>query len=128
VMGLGDTEGLIEAIRRGADMFDCVLPTRLARHGKVLTINGDFNITKAIYERDGSPIDPTCACFTCARHSRAYLRHLVRMKEPSASRLLSIHNLHYTLSLVSDARRAIESATLDVFISETRQRRLDGSQ
>lgn len=115
VMGLGDTEGLLDAIERGADMFDCVLPTRLARHGKVLTRTGDFNLKVKSYEDDQTPIDSACDCHTCSRYSRAYLRHLVRMGELSSHRLLSIHNLRYTLELVAEARRAIEEGRFGAF-------------
>ena len=108
VMGLGDTEGLLEAIARGADMFDCVMPTRLARHGKALTRVGDLNLRNAAYESDDRPIDEACPCRICAMHSRAYLRHLIRVKELSAHRLLTIHNLRYTLDLIAAAGDAIE--------------------
>jgi queuine tRNA-ribosyltransferase len=123
VMGLGDTDGLLEAIARGADMFDCVIPTRLARHGRALTRTGDFNVNTSDSTGDAGPLDPDCDCLTCARYSRAYLRHLVRMKELSAHRLLTLHNLHYTLDLVSGARSAILQGTLDAYIDDTRSRR-----
>jgi queuine tRNA-ribosyltransferase len=127
VMGLGDTHGLLDAIARGADMFDCVLPTRLARHGKVLTRSGDFNLRTAGFEADDGPIDPACPCHTCVRHSRAYLRHLVRMKELSAHRLLTIHNLRYTLDLVSAARQAIVNGVLPGFVAGVAAAREGGS-
>ncbi len=127
VMGLGDATGLLEAVACGADMFDCVLPTRLARHGKALTRGGDFNLKNARFERDQSPIDPDCKCHTCANYSRAYLRHLVRMKELSAHRLLSIHNLRHTLDLMADARRAIVAGRFHSLLSEVREGRKRGS-
>ena len=127
VMGLGDTRGLLDAIARGADMFDCVLPTRLARHGKVLTRFGDFNLRTAGFEADDAPIDAACPCHTCARHSRAYLRHLVRMKELSAHRLLTIHNLRYTLDLVSSARAAIVGGAFAAFVAGVVDARQGGS-
>lgn len=127
VMGLGDTEGLIDAIERGADMFDCVLPTRLARHGKVLTRSGDFNVNQAKYERDESPIEPECPCPTCARHSKAYLRHLVRMRELSAHRLLTIHNLRYTLDLVREAGDAVARGSFEEFKASRRNARAEES-
>jgi queuine tRNA-ribosyltransferase len=127
VMGLGDTRGLLDAVARGADMFDCVLPTRLARHGKVLTRFGDFNLRTAGFEADDAPIDAACPCHTCARHSRAYLRHLVRMKELSAHRLLTIHNLRYTLDLVSSAREAIVSGVFAAFVAKVVDARRGGS-
>jgi len=127
VMGLGDTDGLLEAIARGADMFDCVLPTRLARHGKVLTRNGDFSLRNAESDADDRPIDDACICHTCRTHSRAYLRHLVRVRELSAHRLLTIHNLHYTLDLVSAARVAIESGRFSDFVAGVAETRANGS-
>jgi queuine tRNA-ribosyltransferase len=127
VMGLGDTDGLLDAINRGADMFDCVIPTRLARHGRVLTREGDFNIRRVEFTDDEGPIDPECGCHTCQSHTRAYLRHLVRMNELSAHRLLTIHNLTYVLELVAGARSAIETGGLESFVESTRSRRLEGS-
>jgi queuine tRNA-ribosyltransferase len=127
VMGLGDTDGLLEAIARGADMFDCVLPTRLARHGKVLTRNGDFSLRNAETDADDRPIDDTCPCHTCRTYSRAYLRHLVRLKELSAHRLLSIHNLRYTLDLVTAARLAIESGRFSEYVVGVAETRANGS-
>jgi len=127
VMGLGDTDGLLEAIAKGADMFDCVLPTRLARHGKVLTRIGDFSLRNAESEADDRPIDDDCACHTCRTHSRAYLRHLVRVKELSAHRLLTIHNLRYTLDLVGAARKAIASGTFSDFVTDVAETRANGS-
>jgi queuine tRNA-ribosyltransferase len=127
VMGLGDTDGLLEAIARGADMFDCVIPTRLARHGRALTRTGDFNLKTVESTSDPGPLDPDCGCLTCGRYSRAYLRHLVRMKELSAHRLLTIHNLFYTLELISGARSAILQGTLDDYVEDVRLRRQEGS-
>ena len=127
VMGLGDTDGLLRAIARGADLFDCVIPTRLARHGRALTRNGDFNIRQARFETDTSPLDPECPCLACTRHSRAYLRHLVRMNEISGFRLLTIHNLHYTLNLVSRAAAAIEAGRLAGHLEEVLEERSRGS-
>jgi queuine tRNA-ribosyltransferase len=127
VMGLGDTLGLLEAIEKGADMFDCVLPTRLARHGKVLTRLGDFSLRNAVAEDDDRPIDDVCPCDTCRTHSRAYLRHLVRVKELSAHRLLTIHNLRYTLDLIAAARGAIENGAFAAFVAEVAETRSGGS-
>jgi queuine tRNA-ribosyltransferase len=126
VMGLGDPEGLLDAVARGADMFDCVLPTRLARHGKVLTSRGDFNVKRAEFERDGSPLDPECDCATCSGHSRAYLRHLIRMKEPGGQRLLSLHNLHYTGRLLAGVAEAIEDRRLESHSGWIREKRRSG--
>jgi queuine tRNA-ribosyltransferase len=127
VMGLGDTEGLLRAIARGADLFDCVIPTRLARHGRALTRNGDFNIRQARFETDPGPLDPACRCLTCTRYSRAYLRHLVRMGEISGFRLLTIHNLRYTLDLVSEAGVAIGEGRFNEYLESALEQRARGS-
>lgn len=123
VMGLGDPEGLLDAIARGADMFDCVIPTRLARHGRVMTSRGDYNLKRADFESDQRPIEEGCGCSTCGRHTRAYLRHLVRSRELSAHRLLSIHNLHYILGLLAGAATAIEEQRFTGYRDEVKQRR-----
>jgi queuine tRNA-ribosyltransferase len=107
VMGLGDTEGLLAAVARGVDLFDCVIPTRLARHGKALTRRGDVSIKRREWQGDGRPLDAECGCFTCRVHSRAYLRHLHTTGEPLADRLLTLHNLTYTFDLLRGAREAI---------------------
>lgn len=126
VMGLGDTDGLLDAIARGADMFDCVIPTRLARHGRALTTTGDFNVNKVEHRAASEPLDPDCPCLTCARYSRAYLRHLIRMNEISAHRLLSIHNLRYVLDLVAGARMAILEGSLASYIATVSRARNQG--
>lgn len=113
LMGVGDPVGLVEAIARGVDLFDCVLPTRLARHGTILTDEGRLNLRNAQFARDARPLDPTCACPTCQRWSRGYLRHLLQVREPTAPRLLTLHNVHWTLELVRRTRRAIADGTLD---------------
>jgi len=115
VMGLGDTEGVLDAIERGCDLFDCVWPTRLARHGKVLSRLGDYSIRRAEFAGDDGPIDPECPCRTCRHHSRAYLRHLRVTGEMLGHRLLSIHNLTYTLGVLAGARRAITDGRLRAF-------------
>ena len=115
VMGLGDPAGVLDAVLRGADLFDCVWPTRLARHGRVLTADGDFNLRRAEYSSDSQPLDSRCECFACRTHHRAYLRHLLASNELSAFRILSIHNLHYTLGLLRDARDAIVAGTFADF-------------
>jgi len=107
LMGIGDPVGLIEAIGLGVDQFDCVAPTRMARHGSILTSTGRLNLRNASYIRDDRPLDAECACSTCSRWSRGYLRHLVTVGEPTAWRLLTIHNLAYVLDLMSRARTAI---------------------
>lgn len=107
VMGLGDAEGVLDAIARGCDLFDCVWPTRLARHGRVLTPDGDYNLRRAEYAEDSRPLHTECSCRACRLVSRGYLRHLLQTKELSVLRLISIHNLTYTLSLMEETRRAI---------------------
>ena len=115
LMGLGDTEGVLEAIARGCDLFDCVWPTRLARHGKVLSRHGDYSIRRAEFVSDERPIDAECRCLTCGRYSRGYLRHLVMTGELLGLRLLSLHNLTYTLDLLAGARRAIAAREFEAF-------------
>ncbi|HEY1990447.1 MAG TPA: tRNA guanosine(34) transglycosylase Tgt [Acidimicrobiales bacterium] len=107
LMGIGDPVGLIEAIGLGVDQFDCVAPTRMARHGSILSSTGRLNLRNASYVRDDRPLDAACGCTTCAGWSRGYLRHLVTVGEPTAWRLLSIHNLAYVVDLMSRARTAI---------------------
>lgn len=115
VMGLGDTEGLLEAIARGCDLFDCVIPTRLARHGKVLHPDGDFSIKRAEWSQSAEPIDPDCPCPACCRYTRGYLRHLFNTGELLGHRLVSLHNLSYTLRLVAGARAAIAEQRFAAF-------------
>lgn len=112
LMGVGDPASLVEAMALGVDMFDCVLPTRLARHGTLLTDEGRLNLKRVAHARDTGPIDPTCACPTCARYSRGYLRHLLQVGELSASRLLSIHNISWLLRLVDRTGAAIREGRL----------------
>ncbi|HUO46765.1 MAG TPA: tRNA guanosine(34) transglycosylase Tgt [Acidimicrobiia bacterium] len=126
VMGLGDPEGVMAAIERGADLFDCVWPTRLARHGRVFAATGDFNLRRAEYLRDGGPLEESCTCHTCRHHHRAYLRHLLATNELSAFRLLSIHNLTYTLGLLEGIRKAISSQTLAAHLATIRAMRVAG--
>ncbi|MDP3983944.1 MAG: tRNA guanosine(34) transglycosylase Tgt, partial [Acidimicrobiia bacterium] len=123
VMGLGDPEGVMTAIERGADLFDCVWPTRLARHGRIFTAIGDFNLRRAEFATDRRPLEEGCPCPTCRRHHRAYLRHLLTTNELSAFRLLSIHNLTYTVALLTGIRKAIAAGALDGHLREVRRRR-----
>ena len=116
LMGVGTPEDLIEAIRRGVDIFDCVLPTRLARHNAAMTRLGDrLNLVNANYAEDPLPIDETCSCYTCQNFSRAYLRHLIQAKEMLSSTLISIHNLNTLITLVNDIRQSIIEQTFDDF-------------
>ncbi len=112
LMGLGDPLGMVDAVARGVDMFDCVLPTRLARHGTLLTDEGRLNLRNRRFATDGGPIDATCGCPVCARWSRAYLRHLLSVDEPTAPRLLTVHNVAWTLGLVRRIRAAIRAGEL----------------
>lgn len=107
LMGVGSTDALLEGVLRGVDMFDCVLPTRIARHGTLMTSQGRINIKKAEYAEDFGPLDPECDCYTCQNYSRAYLRHLFRCQEGFGLRLLSIHNLRFLIHLMEDMRTAI---------------------
>jgi queuine tRNA-ribosyltransferase len=107
LMGVGTPEDLIHGVMRGIDIFDCVLPTRLARHKAAFTSTGRINVSKAMYARDENPIEEGCVCYTCQNFSRAYLRHLIVAKEMLAGTLLSIHNLHTLLQLARDMRQAI---------------------
>jgi queuine tRNA-ribosyltransferase len=107
-MGIGDPEGVIEVVARGVDMFDCVLPTRTARTGSALTWEGRLNMRNARFARDARPIAEGCGCPACTRFSRAYVRHLVNQQEILGLRLLSLHNLHFLVDLVTEAREAIE--------------------
>ncbi len=113
LMGLGDPIGMVEAIALGIDLFDCVLPTRFARHGTILTSTGRYNLKRADNADDGGPLDASCGCSVCSRWSRAYLRHLLTVNEPTAPRLLTLHNVWWTLRLVEEVRTAIVNGTLD---------------
>ena len=106
-MGIGDPVGILQVIALGVDMFDCVLPTRLARHGAALTPEGRLNFKNARYRTDFGPLDPECPCETCAVYSRAYLAHLVRENELLGHRLLTLHNVRFTVDLCRRARREI---------------------
>src|SRR5256885_7043844 len=103
-MGIGDPEGVLEAIARGVDMFDCVLPTRTARTGSALTRTGRLNLRNARFARDPAPLDEGCDCPACTRFSRAYIRHLVNQEEMLGLRLLSLHNLRFLIDLTRGAR------------------------
>ncbi len=111
-MGLGDPVGMIEAIAAGIDMMDCVLPTRLGRHGTLLTDGGRLNIKRAEFARSDDPLDPTCDCIVCRRHSRGYLRHLATLGESTAATLCTTHNIAWTLRFVNRIRDSIAAGTL----------------
>lgn len=107
-MGIGAINDIFEAIERGVDMFDCVLPTRIARHGTLMTSQGRINIKKQIYKYDFTPLDPECDCECCKNYTKAYLNHLFRADEGFGTRLMSIHNLRFLIRAVEGARKAIE--------------------
>jgi len=115
LMGVGTPEDLVEAVSRGIDMFDCVMPTRNARNGHLFTTFGVVKIRNAQYEFDTKPIDENCTCYTCQNYSRSYLRHLDKCGEMLGSRLNTIHNLHYYLNLMAQMREAIEHGEFESF-------------
>lgn len=108
LMGVGTPGMILDAIERGVDMFDCVLPTRIARHGTAMTHKGRILIKNKQYERDFSPLDEKCNCYCCRNYTKAYLRHLFKANEMLGMRLLSIHNIQYLVDLTANARKAIE--------------------
>lgn len=112
LMGVGDPASLVEAVALGVDQFDCVLQTRIGRHGTALTWGGKLHVKNAKHALDDAPLDAECPCEVCARHSRGYIRHLFQVNEPTAARLLSIHNVAWTLDLMNRVREAISAGTL----------------
>ncbi|HXH04544.1 MAG TPA: tRNA guanosine(34) transglycosylase Tgt [Candidatus Competibacteraceae bacterium] len=123
LMGVGKPEDILEAVRRGVDMFDCVMPTRNARNGHLFTHDGDVRIRNSRYQDDTRPIAEDCGCYTCRHYSRAYLRHLDKCNEILGARLNTIHNLHYYQELMRDIRHAIEAGRLDAYAREFYARR-----
>ena len=115
VMGVGTPQDLVSLVALGADMFDCVMPTRNARNGQLFTRHGAMNISNAAYRSDTRPVDSECGCYTCLHYSRAYLRHLYMAKELLVYRLNTIHNIHYYMTLVKDMRQAICQDAFDAF-------------
>ena len=109
LMGVGSPDYLIEAVLNGIDMCDCVLPTRIARNGTAMTSHGKVVVRNATYERDWSPLDSNCDCYTCKNYTRAYIRHLVKAGEILGARLLTIHNLYFLVNLMKNVREAIEN-------------------
>ncbi len=122
-MGIGDPEGVLDVIARGVDLFDCVLPTRLARTGAAFTSRGRVNLRNARYADDLGPLDPDCDCACCRGYTRAYLRHLVNQREIAGMQLLSEHNLRVLVRLCERARVAIMAGAFDEFVDEVRARR-----
>jgi len=128
IMGVGTPENLVELVSRGADMFDCVMPTRNARNGQLFTTKGTLNISNARFRVDTAPIDAACACYTCRHYSRAYLRHLYLSREILAHRLNTIHNIHYYISLMGQMRNAIKTDVFDDFRKNFYELRTTGSE
>lgn len=118
LMGVGSPDDLIMGALNGIDMFDCVLPTRIARHGTAMTSVGKVVIKNAIYERDMSPLDPECDCFVCKNHTKSYIRHLLKAKEILGQRLVTYHNLYFLKHLMKDIREAIRNDRLLEFKAE----------
>ena len=116
LMGVGKPEDIVESVRRGIDLFDCVMPTRNARNGQLFVRGGTLRIRNSQYRHDMNPIDEYCDCYTCKYYTRAYLRHLDQCNEMLGSRLNTIHNLHYYQNLMKSLRTAIENSELDHFV------------
>jgi queuine tRNA-ribosyltransferase len=128
-MGLGTPPQLLELIARGMDMFDCVLPTRLARNGTAFTATGTLNLKNAEFAMDRGPIEEHCACPSCGEFSRGYIRHLIKAEEILGLRLITLHNLHFYLDLMRQARDKIDNGTFEDFrrnfVSNYKTRDLD---
>ncbi len=126
LMGIGSLDMLFDGIRKGVDMFDCVLPTRLARHGSIMTHTGRINIMKGKYADDFTPLDPECDCYACQHYTKAYIHHLMKCEEGFGARLCSLHNIRFLIQTMEEAREAIKNdrfldfaaARLDEFGSE----------
>lgn len=118
LMGVGKPEDIVEAVRRGIDMFDCVMPTRNARNGHLFVSTGVVKIRNAKYKDDIGPLDAECDCYTCKNYSRAYLHHLDRCNEIQGARLNTVHNLHHYQKLMQGLRSAIAAGTLDEFVAQ----------
>ncbi len=118
LMGVGSPEDLVNGVARGIDIFDCVLPTRVARNGAALTRQGRINLRNAQYARDRAPIEEGCGCYACTHFSRAYIRHLVQAKEILAHQLLTLHNLYMLLNLMREMRAAIADGTFPAYAAE----------
>ncbi|PVZ72363.1 tRNA guanosine(34) transglycosylase Tgt [Pelagibaculum spongiae] len=118
LMGVGKPEDLVEGVRRGVDMFDCVMPTRNARNGHLFTSTGVVKLRNAVNKTDIGPLDETCTCYTCKNYSRAYLHHLDKCNEIAGARLNTIHNTHYYQTLMAGLRKAIEEGKLSDFVAD----------
>jgi queuine tRNA-ribosyltransferase len=118
LMGVGSPDALLDGAIRGIDMFDCVLPTRIARNGTVMTSKGRLVIRNAVHARDFGPLDENCTCYTCQNYSKAYIRHLLKADETFGIRLTTYHNLHFLLELMRGVREAIKEDRLLDFRNE----------
>jgi len=118
LMGVGSPDYLLEGVMRGIDMFDCVLPTRIARNGTVLTHRGKLVIRNSIYARDFTPLDPECTCYTCRHYTRAYIRHLIHANEILGLRLTTLHNLYFLIDFMRAIRAAIREDRLEAFTND----------
>ena len=118
LMGIGSPDDLIDGAISGVDMFDCVLPTRIARHGTAMTSSGRVVIKNKVYERDFTPLDPKCGCYTCKNYTKAYIRHLIKANETFGQRLVSYHNLYFLIELMENVREAIRNDRLLDFKEE----------
>jgi len=118
LMGVGFPDDLVQAVRRGVDLFDCVAPTRMGRNGTAFTSEGRVNVRNADLRRDARPLDPACTCATCSRFSRGYLRHLFTADEVLGLRLLSLHNVHFLVALMRQARQSILDGSFDAWSRE----------
>src|SRR5581483_7818024 len=116
LMGVGSPEDLINGVARGIDIFDCVLPTRVARNGSAMTRTGRINMRNLQYARDTAPIEEGCTCYACTNFTRAYVRHLVKAQEILAHQLLSMHNLHLLITLMREMRAAIIDGTFPTYV------------
>ena len=123
LMGVGKPEDLVEAVRRGIDMFDCVMPTRNARNGHLFISSGVVKIRNAVHRTDTGPLDENCDCYTCKNYSRAYLHHLDKTNEMLGGRLNTIHNLRFYQKVMSDMRDALDNDTFDKFVEAFYQQR-----
>ena len=126
LMGVGTPQNILEAVERGVDFFDCVMPTRNARNGWLFTRFGDLKLKNSRYRNDLRPLDPSCTCYTCRNFSRAYLHHLHKVGEILGARLNTIHNLHYYLTLMGEIRAAIENGTFEAWKVQFRTDRARG--
>ncbi len=115
LMGVGDPLDILEGVERGVDIFDCVLPTRLARHGNVLTRNGRINIKNACYKEDFTPLEENCDCYACKNYTKAYINHLIKVGETFGQRLLSIHNIRFLVKEVEEIREAIKNDNFEEY-------------